>query len=401
MALVSPAPARACASDADCGEAGHCRGVDTCGAGTCVPAFAIERFPVDAGDDHAYTAPVIAVLDHAGAFYTQCCDTRIVAFTGEEAVRGGVVELCPSEPVLPMCFFTPFCICGYGHPAGGSYVVNGVYVGAVLGPGVLSYDGHAGYDYRYGFGTPLVATADGQLCKAREDLVNGRGGEASAWDRFHTFYVDHGEHGGVGWSSWYLHATDLAGTDVFGADLALLEPGECAPVHEGDLVATVGNVGTFAPHLHFEVRAYEPEHGPEASTARIVDPYGWSGDGPDPWSDPTANRQARAQQAPLWIACGNGRIECGESCDDGDAIGGDGCSSTCVSECGDANGDGRVDASDARSIQRCVTGQSPCPASCDANGDGACTTADARAVLRVAVGQLLRADLRCGPGPSD
>jgi cysteine-rich repeat protein len=46
-------------------------------------------------------------------------------------------------------------------------------------------------------------------------------------------------------------------------------------------------------------------------------------------------RADRVTEAPV-IACGNGRVEENEQCDDGNTLSGDGCSSTCQLECGDA-----------------------------------------------------------------
>ncbi len=77
---------------------------------------------------------------------------------------------------------------------------------------------------------------------------------------------------------------------------------------------------------------------------------------------------------------------------DGDAIG-DAC------ECGDASGDGRVNSTDARLIQRCVVGQIPCGTLCDVTGEGACNTTDARLIQRLAVGQLAKGDLSCAERP--
>ncbi len=55
---------------------------------------------------------------------------------------------------------------------------------------------------------------------------------------------------------------------------------------------------------------------------------------------------------------------------DGDGIG-DAC------ECGDADGNGRVERSDVRRILRCALARRPCPALCDVTGDGRCSRADA------------------------
>lgn len=313
LALAVPDAARACVTDADCG----CDGTTICDAGACVPAFTLPVFPIALAGASAYATSVISVVDHAGSFYTGCCDTEITAFTGEHATRGDDAVLCPAPPTFPACLFAA-CLCGYSQADGTPFVVSGNYVG-VVGPTHLQYDGHAGTDYEANAGTALVATRAGSLCKALVDPVNGTNGQPTAWDGFHSFYIDHGIVAGFGWASWYMHATDLVGT------FASLAPGDCAPVTAGAIVATAGNVGTFLPHLHFEVRRHLSADGPEGPTARIVDPYGWRGAAADPWSLPGGNPQATSIGPALWRGCGNGRVECGEACDGGPC-----CTETCT-----------------------------------------------------------------------
>lgn len=260
--------------------------------------FTLPRFVIGVADATAYSAPLIAVLDHEGNFYPQCCGTGIVAFTGEAAPRGDSTEFCPVAADSPQCFFTPGCVCGYEHPEGRSYVLTGNYVGALRGARFLSYDGHAGYDYRYATGTPIVAPRSGLLCKAVRDPINGSQGASSAWGRFHTFFIDHGDFGDGGYATWYLHADDLTGVAANGRTLVELGVGECAPVDAGQVVATVGAFGTLAPHLHFEVRRYPLGGSPEDQRAVGIDPYGWSGPGDDPIAN---NPQADVQLEPLWV----------------------------------------------------------------------------------------------------
>jgi glucose/arabinose dehydrogenase len=65
-----------------------------------------------------------------------------------------------------------------------------------------------------------------------------------------------------------------------------------------------------------------------------------------------------------------------------------------ASDCGDAEGDGSIAASDALHILRTSVGTASCePCICDVNDNGETTVADALAVLRVAVGQSV--DLNC------
>lgn len=334
--------ATACSQPGDCGTGETCHGAGMCGTGVCVPSFNLTRFVIDLPEVTPYSADTISILDHTDPFYQRCCDTNITAYTGESADRDGSAIFCATEPVLPACYFAS-CQCAFRDPQGDPFSVNGNYA-SPFGPEYLYYAGHPGYDYDYDFGTPLVAPRDGMLCKAQDDPVNGHFGSPSAWEAFHTFYIDHGSFAGRGYASWFLHATDLEGQDTQGVNLQSLAPGQCAPVAEGQLVARVGNVGTLLPHLHFEVRVYDTQAGPEDGGAKIIDPYGWSGDQPDPWASPAENFQAESRVAPLWIACGNGRQECGEACDDGNLLPGDGCSPGCVIE--DADGDGVPDPTD-------------------------------------------------------
>jgi hypothetical protein len=73
---------------------------------------------------------------------------------------------------------------------------------------------------------------------------------------------------------------------------------------------------------------------------------------------------------------------------DGDGIGD-------VCECGDFSGDGRVNTTDARLIQRCAIGEFECTGLCDVTGEGACNTTDARLTQRFVVGELTKQDLQC------
>ena len=79
--------------------------------------------------------------------------------------------------------------------------------------------------------------------------------------------------------------------------------------------------------------------------------------------------------------CGNGSLETGEACDDGNLVNGDGCSQLCrVAGCvGDVNLDGKVGAVDLALIDDaagCFPCASSCAAQCDMNGDGRVNNAD-------------------------
>jgi hypothetical protein len=72
---------------------------------------------------------------------------------------------------------------------------------------------------------------------------------------------------------------------------------------------------------------------------------------------------------------------------------GDGRGDAC--ECGDFTGDGRVNTTDARLIQRCAVGEFACAELCDVTNDGKCNTTDARIIQRFAVGQFGKEALIC------
>jgi len=76
---------------------------------------------------------------------------------------------------------------------------------------------------------------------------------------------------------------------------------------------------------------------------------------------------------------------------------GDGRGDRC--ECGDASGDGFVDAADASLLQQCSVGDfdpNACPFPlCDVTGDLLCNTSDARVIERVVLGEIDKVDLSC------
>lgn len=74
-----------------------------------------------------------------------------------------------------------------------------------------------------------------------------------------------------------------------------------------------------------------------------------------------------------------------------------------VCECGDANGDGWVDALDARTVQLCsvraIDTPGLCSGACDVTGDGECSTLDARMISLLVSGQVSKTDLSCALRP--
>ena len=111
-----------------------------------------------------------------------------------------------------------------------------------------AYDGHRGTDYAVASNTPVVAADDGTV-----------------------IYSEWSDSGG--WGVVMDHADDR--TAYFHNNQLFVYPGQ--HVTRGQLIALSGSTGnSTGPHVHFEVRdLLTPWHS--------VDPYGWTGAGPDPW----------------------------------------------------------------------------------------------------------------------
>ena len=111
-----------------------------------------------------------------------------------------------------------------------------------------AYDGHRGTDFAVPSNTPVVAADDGTV-----------------------IYSEWSDSGG--WGVVIDHAFDR--TAYFHNNQLFVYPGQ--HVSRGQLIALSGSTGnSTGPHVHFEVRdLLVPWHS--------VDPYGWTGQGQDPW----------------------------------------------------------------------------------------------------------------------
>ena len=126
----------------------------------------------------------------------------------------------------------------------------------------LYYSGHDGYDYGL-FYEPVAAAAPGRVRLANW-LVPG----CTTCLSGQTVEIDHGN----GLMSFYGHLSHI-----------WVDKGQY--VARGQIIGISGMTGTATgPHLHFGIY-YTNGRGP-------VDPYGWSGAGPDPYS---------RDQGDLWI----------------------------------------------------------------------------------------------------
>ncbi len=133
---------------------------------------------------------------------------------------------------------------------------------------VLSYDGHAGYDYvlRY---ERVLAAANGRVSEARWNYPANHRGGLGLFVR-----LEHDNN----------HATLYGHLSVTTVDVNTV----ITDVEAGRIIGISGNTGkvsgsgscdpntspTCGAHLHFDVRRNN----------RVVDPFGWTGDYTDPWS---------------------------------------------------------------------------------------------------------------------
>jgi hypothetical protein len=124
---------------------------------------------------------------------------------------------------------------------------DGVMVRYDGAPG-YPYDGHRGLDLPVAAGTTAMAADDGLVVYAGWDDAGGYG-----------VGIAH-----EGCLTFYFHNSGL-----------LVRAGD--RVSRGQVISLTGSTGnSTGPHLHFEVRdLLRPHHA--------VDPYGWTGQGDDPW----------------------------------------------------------------------------------------------------------------------
>ncbi len=203
-----------------------------------------------------FSASINSVFDHS--MTSECPgspnqswyapDGVVIAYTGE----GGREEHGPSV------WSTDFgcgTLRGFENSASDDFVVNGHYAGG----GDLThlyYDGHPGVDYKTNE-ADQDPSGEVDVLAAAPGTVDCFGCHGPGGVR-----IDHGN----GYYSVYLH---LSSIDVVNGQ----------PVARGEKIGVSGDVGSAGnPHLHFEVRK-------DVGGSLIpVDPYGWQGVGPDPYT---------------------------------------------------------------------------------------------------------------------
>ncbi|MBF9015777.1 MULTISPECIES: M23 family metallopeptidase [unclassified Oceanispirochaeta] len=105
------------------------------------------------------------------------------------------------------------------------------YVTAVFGPSIHPFSGqwylHKGVDIAYGYGVPIIATANGKVLE--QDYDEGYGNFVVVRHKY-GFYTKYG----------HMQRT-------------YVRPGQ--EISQGDVIGTMGNTGlSTGPHLHYEVR---------------------------------------------------------------------------------------------------------------------------------------------------
>jgi murein DD-endopeptidase MepM/ murein hydrolase activator NlpD len=140
----------------------------------------------------------------------------------------------------------------------------------------FSYDNHSGTDFPKPSGTPVLAAANGTILTVR---INYTEGTPSQWCSVNyspvTGIVIRHVQGGEEFKTSYWHFSPgaIAVNPRTGRQFAINDQ-----VLKGDVIGYSGTTGcSTGPHLHFGVDR----------AGKAVDPYGWCGQGADPW--PNAN----------------------------------------------------------------------------------------------------------------
>jgi murein DD-endopeptidase MepM/ murein hydrolase activator NlpD len=151
------------------------------------------------------------------------------------------------------------------------------------------YQGHSGYDWGMGEGTPILAAADGIVKELTPGNDPGTYGN--------SIILEHSN----GYHTLYAH---LRETNPFNVQ-------EDQPVEAGDVIGWSGDSGSpDSYHLHFGVyrglfsRANYNE-------SNVTDPFGWQGSLPDPLINYPSTEQGHTASC-LWRSHDNDPISCAD-----------------------------------------------------------------------------------------
>lgn len=170
----------------------------------------------------------------------------------------------------------------FDHVPGARVPGDGEVWTAQGGPG-LGTRAHRGYDWPLPVGEPVLAAADGVVVAAgaRPPFPCPALGR-TVQDQLHVL-LEHTAPDGSRWQTGVDHLSTLA-----------VEVG--AEVRAGAVLGASGATGcALGPHLHFTV-ARLVDGKPVA-----VDPYGWAGEGADPWMSEGATSPWMWAEAPVWF----------------------------------------------------------------------------------------------------
>ena len=162
---------------------------------------------------------------------------------------------------------------------------------------VLGYDGHAGHDFALPPGTPVYSAAAGTVVTAGQQpvvncpLLPGNPAVSSI-----SVTIAHAVSPNEYIRTNYAHFTSIT-----------VRVGDRIPAHH--LIGYSGNTGcSTGPHLHFGVlrmRGTESRaRAPGDISVHIMDPYGWSGPGTDPWAADTGG----IESIRIWSAANAPRL---------------------------------------------------------------------------------------------
>jgi len=142
-------------------------------------------------------------------------------------------------------------------------------------------DGHSGYDWIMPEGTSLKAVAAGEVVRAEDVMFPCPTAAGLPVVVQKLVQIQHTAPNGDFYLSRYLYLSTLA---VSVGDL----------VNAGQIIGLSGKTGCTESHFHFQVYRWLGSRGEWVT----VDPYGWTGAYPDPWSQ----HPEGAASSPLWIA---------------------------------------------------------------------------------------------------
>jgi hypothetical protein len=201
-------------------------------------------FPLKQDGAGVYSTKITAVFDHSMLSAAgNCANNTVTAFTGEQ----GKAAIDTSDwSFLPAPSCSNYNDMLYGLAGTAPFSLNGQYKNTDQSAPFqfLYYDGHTGYDYEASIGTPVYATASGNIA-----IVGGY---------YNTLKIVHDVGG---YETHYAHLSSYIKTS--------------GHVEKGELVALSGEKGVeSSPHLHLTI--YQD--------GKRVDPYEWLGSYPDPYT---------------------------------------------------------------------------------------------------------------------